>query len=1210
MSASDDEPTRGRTERLRRRLRWLSGASCVFTGTVACVILIGWAVDRVALIRIVPFSGAGIMTPLAAVGLALAATALALLKDETAPFRQRLAGRAAAAGTLAIGALVLAERGLGADLGIDLLLFPEAAQRWTDRPPGRPTSEAAWCFLLIGAALLTLELELGRRRRPAQLLAIVVAFLGLVTLTGYGYGQTVHLGSTSWWVPTFDPMATHTAVAFTSLAAGILFARPEHGVMAVFTGADAGGYVARRLLPVAVVVPLVLGWFRLAGERADLFTPEFGTALFVVSVIGVLTGVIGRSTSTLKRLDEARAEADAALRDSEARFRAVFERAGIGITLADPRGVIVACNAAFAEMLGYAQGEIRGLRFTDITHPDHLTADVAAFRALVDGERDRYQIEKRYLRRDGGVVWARLTASLVRHDDGSFRYAVGMIEDVTERRRAEAARQRLTAILEATPDLVGTTDASGRVSYLNRAWRRVFGLGEEEGVGHLTLVDAHPPWAARLVLQEGIPAALRDGSWSGESAILAADGREVPVSQAIIVHRRSDGTVDAVSTIVRDMTDQKRREETERYLSRVSGVLVSSLDEQEILAAVARLVVAGYADACLAYLCRPEARVQRVASEHATPERRAAVERLGDLVAAGGSGRPPLAVCKGEPALVTEITSLWLAAFARDDVEREALTGVVSSSAMFVPLRVGEHVIAMIAFVRFAPGERFCAADMALSAMLADRVVLALENARHYREAHAATRLRDEVLRVVAHDLRSPIATISLTAGMLLEDEKCRELWEDLRVVERSAVRASRLIEDLLDVARMQAGRLSVRTARLEIAPLVDETVALHRPQAVGKKIAFDVEVAEGLSAIEGDRDRLLQVFSNLIGNAIRFTPAGGHIVVRAAPDGAHVRFSVCDTGPGIPPDQWPTLFDPFWQASQGSRQGAGLGLAIAKGLVEAHGPHLGRERAGAGHHVPLHGDPNSLTRARGRGMEGRHALLDLARAPRRRRRRRRAARRGAAARGARRERAGAPAAGRAAGAGDPRAGPARAGQLAGAPHRPPRRRRPHEPDVVPPAREQRVAPRGLRPGDRRERRGLRLDDRRPARAQRARAAPGVEAQGRGRHGRHGRRRRDRGARRRGGGAGGAAGPARAVGAPRRAALRTRARHPAAALPRRLRRRDGGAHARCREAGRLQLAVQDPHALARLPRGGRVISPGAKKMVAANPVCPGGGREP
>lgn len=401
MSASDDEPTRGRTERLRRRLRWLSGASCVFTGTVACVILIGWAVDRVALIRIVPFSGAGIMTPLAAVGLALAATALALLKDETAPFRQRLAGRAAAAGTLAIGALVLAERGLGADLGIDLLLFPEAAQRWTDRPPGRPTSEAAWCFLLIGAALLTLELELGRRRRPAQLLAIVVAFLGLVTLTGYGYGQTVHLGSTSWWVPTFDPMATHTAVAFTSLAAGILFARPEHGVMAVFTGADAGGYVARRLLPVAVVVPLVLGWFRLAGERADLFTPEFGTALFVVSVIGVLTGVIGRSTSTLKRLDEARAEADAALRDSEARFRAVFERAGIGITLADPRGVIVACNAAFAEMLGYAQGEIRGLRFTDITHPDHLTADVAAFRTLVDGERDRYQIEKRYLLRRG-----------------------------------------------------------------------------------------------------------------------------------------------------------------------------------------------------------------------------------------------------------------------------------------------------------------------------------------------------------------------------------------------------------------------------------------------------------------------------------------------------------------------------------------------------------------------------------------------------------------------------------------------------------------------------------------------------------------------------------------------------------------------------------------------------------------------------------------
>jgi signal transduction histidine kinase len=127
----------------------------------------------------------------------------------------------------------------------------------------------------------------------------------------------------------------------------------------------------------------------------------------------------------------------------------------------------------------------------------------------------------------------------------------------------------------------------------------------------------------------------------------------------------------------------------------------------------------------------------------------------------------------------------------------------------------------------------------------------------------------------------------------------------------------------------------------LEAAPLVEETLALHRPLAADARLTLEADIAKGLPAIQGDRDRLLQVFSNLIGNAIRFSPAGGRIVVRAVADGAHVRFSVSDEGPGIPRSQWPRLFDPFWQAVQGSGKGAGLGLPIAKGLVESHGGRI-----------------------------------------------------------------------------------------------------------------------------------------------------------------------------------------------------------------------------------------------------------------------------
>ncbi|HEY8470149.1 MAG TPA: HAMP domain-containing sensor histidine kinase, partial [Longimicrobiales bacterium] len=219
------------------------------------------------------------------------------------------------------------------------------------------------------------------------------------------------------------------------------------------------------------------------------------------------------------------------------------------------------------------------------------------------------------------------------------------------------------------------------------------------------------------------------------------------------------------------------------------------------------------------------------------------------------------------------------------------------------------------------------------------------ENARLYAEARRATRVRDEMLAFVSHDLRDPLHTIELSAGLLeaitpLDEETARK---QLEIVKRSVQRADRLIDDLLDVARLEAGTFSLECGPVASVEVAREALELHRGQAEKEGERLTAALPERLPDVWADRDRLLQVFSNLLGNAIKFTPRGGRIELGAEAADEHIRFWVRDTGPGIPPDQLPHVFDPFWQAKR-RRGGAGLGLAIARGIVEAHGGRIHAE--------------------------------------------------------------------------------------------------------------------------------------------------------------------------------------------------------------------------------------------------------------------------
>jgi len=219
----------------------------------------------------------------------------------------------------------------------------------------------------------------------------------------------------------------------------------------------------------------------------------------------------------------------------------------------------------------------------------------------------------------------------------------------------------------------------------------------------------------------------------------------------------------------------------------------------------------------------------------------------------------------------------------------------------------------------------------------------AVERALLYVRAQRAIAARNDVLGVVAHELRNPLTAILLEVEGMRRRAPApeRRSGEAIANVCQAVMRMSRLIKDLLSVARIDAGQCSVTQARTPVRALVQEAVAAQQALVAARPLALSVDVPDGLPDVAADRPRVLQVFENLISNAVKFTAPGGKLVLSAAADGAAVEFRVTDSGAGIAADALPHVFDRFWQNEGGEKHGIGLGLPIAKGIVEAHGGRI-----------------------------------------------------------------------------------------------------------------------------------------------------------------------------------------------------------------------------------------------------------------------------
>ncbi len=400
--------------------------------------------------------------------------------------------------------------------------------------------------------------------------------------------------------------------------------------------------------------------------------------------------------------------------------------------------------------------------------------------------------------------------------------------------------------------------------------------------------------------------------------------------------------VSSYSDLVRTSEAVRDAERRARFLAEAMELLSSSLDVHRVLRDLAKLIVPRFADICAVDLLGADGAPQRVDTVHGF---------------ANVPPAPEASMVMDEPLISTlaqraiQESAVHLAIRADDDALRdvardpalfEELRRTGPYAILVVPLIARQRVLGFLQFLNSDVARATSPEALLLAEDLARRASVAVENALLYGEAQRATRARDDVLAIVSHDLRNPLNTIHMSTSFLLdvlsEPGAVAPLIPQLELIRRATARGNALIQDLLDVSRIESGTLAVEASLTSAAGLLNDAVQELEPLVAAKKIRFEHEWIGEDVEVPADRGRIAQVFSNLVGNAVKFTPAEGVVSVTGQRAGSKVEFTVRNSGAGIAPDHIPHLFDRFWKATKASRTGAGLGLFIVKGIVEGHG--------------------------------------------------------------------------------------------------------------------------------------------------------------------------------------------------------------------------------------------------------------------------------
>lgn len=633
-------------------------------------------------------------------------------------------------------------------------------------------------------------------------------------------------------------------------------------------------------------------------------------------------------------------------------LRLLFDGAPDGIFVADADGRYTDVNAAGCRLLGCTRDDLVGRSLSDFVAPAELGRQEALKRRLLEGRAE--VSEWRLRRRDGTYVPVELSA--VALPNGSL---LGFVRDITERLEADEALRfseaKFSGIVSISADAVVTIDDAQRMTFFNEGAERIFGHSKADVLGLPLEVlipqrfrATHRQHVQRFA--EGADTARLMGTRKSVIWGVRKNGDEFPLDASI--SKLAIGDRRLFTVMLRDVSERKRNEDEQRLLAEVGQIIADAgPDYRRLLSEVADAVVHDIAECCSLDIVQ-EGDVLRLRVAHADPaklETCAALERR----PLHGGNHPVLgALGTTGSRLVSDVTPEYLETIADDCEHLRLLRSLDLGSFVVVPLVAREKALGTLMIGCSRRSRRYGAEDVARAERLAGRMALAVDNARLHEALERALQARDNVLGIVAHDLRSPLNAIMLSAELIgrrssgLEPQD-RQPIEGIR---RVAARMDRLVQDLLDVARVEGGRgLSIHRSLVRPLAILAEVIEQQQATLLESSRTVTVEAQAVTPAIWADGARLAQVLDNLLGNAIKFSRR--HITVGVAPTGSEVLIWVADDGDGISESDRPHLFDRFWQAAaMADRRGAGLGLSIVKGIVEAHGGRIWVEsEAGSG---------------------------------------------------------------------------------------------------------------------------------------------------------------------------------------------------------------------------------------------------------------------
>ncbi len=494
----------------------------------------------------------------------------------------------------------------------------------------------------------------------------------------------------------------------------------------------------------------------------------------------------------------------------------------------------------------------------------------------------------------------------------------------------------LAEIIGIAADAIICIGKDFRIIFFNEGAARIFGYSADEVMGQP--LDMLLPLAARAGHHHHIerfidsPVNARRMGERQEISGRRKNGEEFP-AEAAIAKLGTEGQIFA-SVVLRDVTERKRAEQRQRMLVEVSERLASSLELRDTLEALTRLWIPTVADLAVLEMNHRGERYQLRAMRGPAGE----VEATDVAIAPGApwSLTPEIEDSVARPVAMVSVDAALAAipACYRDDA-----AGLNPCLAFSVSLARGGEVFGRI--VGFNGRKTSLAkGDLALIDDLARRASMALESARLHDELQWALRARDDTMSVVSHDLRNPVNAVKMLAGAVLQAGSAESLpasvSDQVRVIQSAAQQMDTLIQDLLDMSRAEAGRFAVDTRRVLAGNLLRDALRTLGPLAQDKGVTIVTDWEDPLPEVQVDPERITQVVSNIVGNAIKFTPAGGEIHVSARSRAGDVAVAVADTGPGIPAEHLQHVFDRYWQLTKRHR-GAGLGLPIAKAIIEAH---------------------------------------------------------------------------------------------------------------------------------------------------------------------------------------------------------------------------------------------------------------------------------